>query len=410
MATTPRDRLDRELARVDDMDATDKLRARLREFADVLDANKPTDVAINGDGEQYDCAPRTVESYVKCVRIATEHGLAPLSADTAAVNAVIEQLSKDRADKTMLTYQAALRAFYHAFDLEADPSNFITFSPDHTPRHDEQDMFTEDEVWALCDACGRTRAPVRNRAFLELLIFSGQRVRALVTLRCADVDVKNGAFYLNDAVDGLKNATQRGRKRPLLGARKYVADWLDAHPTGDGWLFVGDPNHWKTDTDDHWAEVSVDQVLRRIGGHAGVDKPVNAHNFRHYAATVLRRDYDLGWDRIGALFGVVRGSTMPETTYSHIDDSDLMADIEAAMGYAEHEERDRFTPPVCPTCGEVLKSGWRECPNCREVFGVDAQMLDDFLVEESVSAEEGLDRAVADSLRRLGFDAQTDPS
>lgn len=397
MATTPRDRLDNELGKVTDGPLAD----RLATYADALDTDNRRVTATDGEDDPYDCQPRTVEAYHRAVRIAAE-SLDLEAADADAINDRLHDLADTREDATMVTYQAALRAFYHVHDdLGVDPDALVTFNPDHNPRHDEQDMFTEDEVFALRKAVMRTANPIRNRALFELLVYTGQRIRAIVTLRYGDVDTDAGAFYLNDQVDGLKGALQRGRKRPLLGARKYVRDWLDAHPNGEGWLFVGNPNHWKTASGDHLAEPTVDQILRRVAADAGVDKPVNAHAFRHYTATVLRRDYDLGWDRIGALFGVVEGSTMPETTYSHIDDGRLLDDVAVATGHAESES-NRLAPPVCPTCGEVLKAHWRSCPACREVFAPDAATIDEQLGAEAVGSERALESMVAEALRRLG--------
>lgn len=406
MATTPRDRLDRELEKA----ADHPLAERLHHYADALDADARRVTAADGEGEPYELKPRSVEGYLRCVRIAAD-GLDLTTANADAVNDRLLELAEDRTDSTMVTYQAALRAFYHVHDdLEVDPDALVTFNPDHNPRHDEQDMFTEEEVFDLRSAVMRTANPIRNRALFELLVYTGQRIRAIVTLRCEDIDLEAGYFYLNDDVDGLKGALQRGRKRPLLGARKYVRDWLDAHPTGEGWLFVGDPNHWRTADGDHLAEPTVDQILRRVAADAGVDKPVNAHAFRHYTATVLRRDYDLGWDRIGALFGVVEGSSMPETTYSHIDDGRLVDDVAVATGHAEADDGNRLAPPVCPTCGETLKSYWRSCPACREVFAPDATTADEALAEETVEADDPADRAMAESLRRLGYGGHSSPS
>lgn len=390
MATSPRERLDRELERIDSLEEQgelpDGLHPKLYRFARTLDKANTAHRMKDRHGDTVALEPRSVEVYLRCLRIVTTGGLDLLSDGASEFNALMDAWNESgkRSKRTLNTYQAAARRFYRCFDLGVDPSDITTFRAEALPKHDEADMFTEDEVWALRRACGRTRMPTRNRAFLELLIFSGQRIRALLTLRRRDVDVETGHLYLNDEVDGLKGALRRGRRRPIFGARKYVRDWLEAHPFDDpgAWLFVGDPNHWKTDLDDHWAGPTADQVLRRIGTDAGVDKPVNAHNFRHYCVTVLRRDYDRDWEEINALVGVVKGSDLPKTTYSHIGDDALTENIEEAMGYKESEESNRFAPPVCPTCAEVLKPHWRECPSCRELFAPDGRELQDDAKDE----------------------------
>lgn len=383
MATTPRDRLEREQQRVEDLadegTISTETRDRLLEYADALDEGTVGHTFRDADGSVTTFKPRSVEGYLSCLRICAEDGFDLLDATADGFNDLMTQMHDDdgKAKTTLMRYQVAASRFYLYYDdLGVDPDEIHVFKERSKPRHDETDMFTEEDVAALRKACSTTRTPLRNRALLELLIFTGQRIRALLTLRLRDVDVQEGYIYLNDDLDdehgGLKGATVRGRKRPMFGARKYVRDWIEHHPRRgepDAYLFVGDPSHWKTDLDDHWAEVSADHVLRRIGETAEVEKPVNAHNFRHYCATVLYRDYDLDQDTIRMLFGHVKGSSALEETYSHLFDDDYIQKAEAALGYREAETSKPLTPDTCPTCGELLEDHWRQCPACQEVFG-----------------------------------------
>ena len=158
----------------------------------------------------------------------------------------------------------------------------------------------------------------------------------------------------------------------MFGARKFVRDWLEYHPEGDddeAWLFVSDPNHGKTVPGEHFSPPSARGQLRKIGQDAGVTKPVNPHNFRHYCCTVLYRDYEVDFDTIRMLFGHAKGSRTLEATYSHVLDDDYIQSAEESLGFREETDRTPFTPDTCPTCGELLKDGWRQCPNCQEVFG-----------------------------------------
>lgn len=399
MATTPRDRLNREKNKVESLaeDGTisEECKDALLEYADALDSDKVRHKYRDAEGETKEYAARSVERYLQCLRICGESGFDLLDTTAEEFNDLIDRMHDDKGKSkvTLSGYQVAAEKFYRYHNLGVDPAEINIYKERSEPRYDETDMFTEEEVEALRNACGETKNTMRNRALLELLIFTGQRIRALVTLRIGDVELNppgadnHGYIYLNDDYDreqggGLKGATVRGRKRPMFGATKYVRDWIEYHPHGDdpdAWLFIGDPSHWKTDPNDHWAKVSADQVLRRIGEYADVDKPVNAHNFRHYCATVLYRDYDLDRDTIRMLFGHVEGSNALEETYSHLFDEDYIRKAEEALGYREQEERSPFTPETCPTCGELLEEHWRQCPNCQEVFGPS----DDF--EESVA-------------------------
>jgi integrase len=388
MARGPRDRLKRQKERVtelkDEGDITAEAAERLLTFAEALDGATVSESYHLPDGTRKTVEPRTVSAYLRNLRICAEEGLKLTEADAEDFNSLIARLYDDnRAQKTTLhTYQVAAEHFYRLHDdLNADPDAIEKFSERSDPKYDEQDMFESEEVDALRQACSATKMPIRNRAFLELLIFTGQRISALLTLRVDDVELDgddgNAYIYLNDDYakeqGGLKGALQRGRKRPIFGAEKYVRDWLQYHPETSGlgtddeedvWLFIGDPSHWKTDPDDHWSRPSARQRLGQIRKEAGVEKPVEAHNFRHYFATVMYRDYDLDKDTIRMLVGHAEDSKALESTYTHVFDDDYIRRAEEKTGYREPEERNPLTPKKCPVCGKLLEDDWRTCPDC----------------------------------------------
>lgn len=416
MTVPPRERIERQFKRLErKVDAgeihPDTIDA-FRTYAETIDAAKPSPSAENPNGDTYACKPSTIEAYVRSLRLMAEGGVNPLFSDADEVNAFMADKydsGEGASSNTMIIYQSALRSFYCVFDeLGVDPGAIDTYSPDKTPRHDLQDLFTEEEVFAMRDAVGRSRNPTRNRAFLELLIFSLQRVNALLTLRVGDVDVENGAIYLNEEYDreqgGLKGAIGRGRHRSIYGARKYLRDWVRAHPTGepDDWLFVGDPNNPSTSIENHWDDTTAYEMLGYLGKWAGVDKPTNPHNFRHYGITVLRWDYDVPWDEINAQAGVIKGSDMPRTTYNHVDDNDLRQKIEERMGLKE-ESQNRFAPVICPVCDEVLKSDWRKCPACNERFAPgeeDGREEMEWLADKAAMSSSGFKRAISRAVER----------
>lgn len=410
MATTPRDRLEREKKRIENLDDSDIADALL-ELADALDAEKARAKWFDSDGRHKDHPPRTVERYVQGLRMLAEDGVDLLDVSAEEFNAVIDGIHDDDglAKTTLQGYQTGARKFYRYHDLGVDPDDIHVYKERSKPRHDEQDMFEQAEVEALRDACGETQNPLRNRALLELLVFTGQRIRALVTLRLKDVDTDDGYLFLNDEVEGLKGARKRGRKRPMFGARKYVRNYIEYHRSGadpDDWLFIGDPSHWKTDPDDHWAEVSVDQVFRRMAETAGVDKPVNAHNFRHFFVTELRSDPAVDNDQIRMLLGVEDDSDIFKTTYSHVEDGVFIEQVEEARGYKEAQTERSSTPEACPTCGELLKPEWRRCPSCDEVFGPEAEQIADRVENLGgvaiLDILENLDPEQLDGLRTVG--------
>jgi len=70
----------------------------------------------------------------------------------------------------------------------------------------------------------------RDRAIFELLLYTGQRREAIRTLRLKDVNIDQGTYRLNPTVDGLKGAAERNGKRPLLGSKGPLQNWLQYHP------------------------------------------------------------------------------------------------------------------------------------------------------------------------------------
>lgn len=425
MARTHREKLARDLERLENWVAAGDVPEATLEYAeryrDTLDASKPNTTATDLDGEVYACKPASVQTYVNKFCAMAADGVVLPFADAEAVNDYFDRRHGDDLKASSLRpYCAAARSFYRIFeDLGVDPEAIDTYRGNGAPKHDEQDIFTEDEVFGLRKACARTQNPVRNRAFLELLIFTLQRLTALLTLRVGDVDVDEGAIYLNDDYDaregGLKGALRRGRRRPVYGARTYLRDWVEARDadSASDWLFVGDHTNSQTAVGDHWSERSARGFLNTIGELADVDKPTNPHNFRHYGITVLRWDYDIPWDEINAQAGVVKGSEMPKTTYNHVDDTDLRRKIEERMGLKD-ERQNRFAPVVCPVCGEVMKAGWRKCPVCDEQFAPGADEGDaelDWLAAEADMTADTFERVLGRTLERLLEDrGHDDPS
>jgi len=318
--------------------------------------------------------------------------------DGTAPNGSDDGISKSTAKRR----QSALKSFYaYHSDTDIGRGDIDIFDYRSEPRHDGQDMFAPDEVEALREACNTPR----DRAMIELLINTGQRVRVIQTLRIRDVEVdadddsRRGYIYLNDDgdgghTDGLKGATRRGRKRPVFGARKYLRDWLQYHPRGDdpdAPLFVGDPSNPNTDsnarTPMHYS--SIRSALRRIADRADVSKPVNPHNFRHYWVTVMKRDYDLDNAEIKMLMGAAKGSPIMETTYSHVSDGEFIAKAEERVGYREPEQESPLTPDACPVCGELLQGSWKACPECGERFHPMTEQVQSVKDTRAEAASEG---------------------
>lgn len=287
------------------------------------------------------------------------------------------------SQNTVHQNQIAWRSFYqfhrHHPDGAAvtlDPEGIVLADRD-TDSVDERDMFSPDEIQEMREACQNKR----DRAVLELLIYTGQRHNALRMLRVRDVrpsEGESGMLYLPDIDEGLKGADG---KRPLLGAQKACEEWLDAHPTGDPEdAFITHVYEWSghdaIQPGDHLSRDSFGRIPKRLAQRAGVDKRAHPHQFRHYFVTMAVKEHGMSFDTVRHLIGHAESSRELERTYQHLVDDDYIENAELDMGI--RDERDEsLTPSQCFTCNEPLQPSHTYCPNCGRAYGPDAEQLDD---------------------------------
>lgn len=282
------------------------------------------------------------------------------------------------ADGTLTQYRAALVAFYRYHDtaVDADRIPLPASARDDSGAFDGREMFDEDEVDRLREAVTDTR----TRALLELMIYTGQRLRVIQRLTVDHVDLYDGStgtIRIPD-VDGTKGASG---KRPLLGARRYVRDWLNLHPCPDdrdAALITTSPgNSNRGEPGEPLATSTIRYHLKRLADEAGIDRDrMYPHHFRHYFTTVAKRDFGMDDAHIRKLRGDSPGSRVMETTYQHLSDEDAIRAAEEASGMVDEDDEEdatAFTPPVCPTCERVLSRGAKACQDCGEVFRPDAE-------------------------------------
>jgi len=308
------------------------------------------------------------------------------------------------ADSSVRNFQGPTRRFYLYHDDLGVDRNDIHFAEQEESSVDVRDMFSPEDVQALRDEAKRRGS--RDACLVDLLLYTGQRRSALLNLRLKDVKPDEGIFYLNEDDGDLKGANG---KRPLLGAQKSARDWKRQHPTGEPEDYLITHKHDQSGRDDvepgdKLNPSTVYRQLERIGDSAGVDKPVNAHNFRHYFVTVCKRDYGMDNDTIKHLIGHAPDSKVMERTYAHLTDEDYIKDAEEQFGIREPEEENPLTPPVCDGCGEPLDGEWKSCPYCGMTYSPDAQATEDALndkVKESYKQTDPEDTSTQDKIDAL---------
>lgn len=389
MAKSMRERYETARGRIqNDDDISDAEEKLILEFLDANDPKRNTFQMPDGKTKSYG----TLARYARAVgRVARDLDTDLTEATAYDVNRLMDVYLNGNVDSvkddglassSVRNFQGPMRRFYWYHDNLGVNREEIHFADQEESPVDERDMFTPEEVQEIRDEAKRRGS--RDACLVDLLLYTGQRRSALLNLRLKDVDTDDGTFYLNDDDGDLKGASG---KRPLLGAQKTVRDWKRQHPTGNPDDYLITHKHKQDNRDgvrvgDKLDPSTVYRQLQRIGDAAGVDKPVNAHNFRHYFVTVCKRDYGMDNDTIKHLIGHEPDSKVMERTYAHLTDEDYIKDAEVQFGIREPENENPLTPPVCDGCGEPLEGDWKSCPYCGLTYSPDAREVEDGIQDE----------------------------
>ncbi|WP_458207329.1 tyrosine-type recombinase/integrase [Haladaptatus sp. NG-SE-30] len=350
----------------------------LLEWASALHPHEPEYEYVTPDDEPKTLAIATVQSYLRSMRKVAERALPNLlETDPDTFNDAIDAMQTGEnpnvkagglAKTTLGITQSAARTFFWYFEL-AHPNEINAYGELATPKHDEDHLFSREDIQEL-----RTHIEGRrNRALLELLLNTGQRISAIQGLRIKDIDLEAGTFSLNTEREGLKGAAHRAEQRPLLGAKPFLAKWLDEHPRSenpDSYLFVGDPEHHYTDLDQPLCQGTVRRMLKHTAERANIEKPVNPHNFRHYWTTTMKQDYGLNDEEIKYLLGHKREGNGVNLIYNHSTDAKLRTNTERKVGTKDEPLAKPLTPESCAECDADLESHWTCCPICGTRYGL----------------------------------------
>jgi site-specific recombinase XerD len=407
MATKPEEEYTRMRNRIDKAEEKGDISSEEAEYIrEWLDA-KDKDNISTPDPDNNQLEKQSLNSYGDNVRLVAKRlDISLLEADTNKINEYMDTLMDNLSKSTVQLYQCSLVSFYrYHTDLDVDPEKVVILKDEPT-KVDEQDIFNRSDIESMRNVIPNDR----DRAIFELALNTGQRVRALQSLRVKDVKPQEGVFYLNNDVKGLKGADKQSRKRPLLGARKACLDWLEKHPTSDkpeSAFITHLPKYEKRYGDKFGEALSGQHINRRlkmIGEEAEINKPTHVHNFRHSFVTIAKRDYDLDDSTIKFIIGHAKDSSVMETTYSHLTADDHISKAEVGAGIKEKEESSTLTPEICPTCYNNLEPGDKACSVCGEIFTPDAQAAKNKMsndVYESKGEAEGEEESALDQMKDL---------
>lgn len=381
----------------------------LLEFLDAIDPDDYNTQPQPLDGTK---SYSTIYAYGQNMRLLAKAADTPLAELTAAgLNDVFSGM--DVKQNTVSQRQAAARMFYryHA-GLGVDPELITIDRPERSPVQ-PRDLYVRDEIDAIHEAIEHSR----DRAMIDLMLYTGQRIRAIQTLKVGDIHLDDSRFYLNTEAAGLKGA--KGM-RPLLVAQGACQTWMDNHPASDdpeAYFITKLPNAASGDPYTPLHQSTINRRIEKVTKEAGIDRwqeRGHAHNFRHTFVrwAYISRDMDI--PTIKYMTGHSKDSQTLERTYMNIFESDFAAKAEEAAGVAEKEPEDHLTPEVCPICdyGPLPKDA-RACPRCTNVLTPDGAQQRNTMQEQAESlipdveteAEARAVRAVLAELRENPGDA-----
>lgn len=401
---------DRGLLRSEDATA-------LLKWCDGYDNEKatetPTDASHDTNRWGETRAPTTLRQWlVSGMQFARDLDGPLLDADADDLNAVAQRMyegtavpvTKPLSKNSIRTRQNCLKRFLRHIDahpdmtVAADPEDIAVFDQQSTVV-DPEDMLTREEFHALRTAPEHPR----DKAIVDLFLYTGQRNTAIRTLRIKDIDLDDGKYRLNKNADGLKGAELIGTWNPLLGAVGSIRDWLTHHPDPDNpnaYLLTERRDSLIRDASSTISDDTVNRVLREAAEKAAHDesgienKPTHAHAMRHNFVTMCKRDYDLDDDVVKRLIRHRPESDVMNTTYAHLSDSDYIKKAEEAFGLREEEDESPMTPNHCNVCREPLPPSAKACQNCGTVFTPDAKSAEEQLqsdVKQSYAKTEPTD-------------------
>jgi integrase/recombinase XerD len=305
------------------------------------------------------------------------------------------------SDNSKKLFKIALKKFYQwlkGCDEESYPEevNWIKTRRIGASKHKKpEDLLSDEDIEKMIKAVEHPR----DRALLMILAESGCRIGEILTLQIKSINFDDrGAYFL---VDG-KTGTRRVR---VVNSTPYLHDWLQHHPDGENkegplWTVIGTTKNiskkledgekiyeikkgkdgkeikkekeYKLDWSFNLTYAAARSILIRAGKKAGIEKPINPHNFRHSRATVLGAaglnqslmNEIMGWKQGGRTSG----------TYIHLSGRQTDdALLPALYGMKVEEQKDKHPkmfPIKCISCGELNPYNVKRCKKCNTIIGV----------------------------------------
>lgn len=269
------------------------------------------------------------------------------------------------SEHSMRNYRKGLRVFFKWLGREWYEQIEIGPPPENTLR--PEDMHRADDIAALRRAasCGR------DVALVEFLADTGARLSMVGSLRVGDVDLDGdtATYVPNEEATGLKGADIVAY--PVIDAAAPLRAYLSTshpQPANDGaalfHVLVG-PERDLADMPDRTTPVGPTQLAHRltqIADAAGVDKPVNPHNFRHSAVSrMLREGFSMKQIEHRVHWSL---DTRMWQNYVHVTAEEMNETIFEEVGLVDAADDDTPERRHCGTCNEINPPRAERCMQC----------------------------------------------
>lgn len=269
---------------------------------------------------------------------------------------------KDINETTKLDYKIILKRFYRWVGDGEYPKfvDWINTSDKNSKNKLPEDMLTEEDVLDLIECANNHR----DKAFISVLWETGARIGELIDLTVGALKDHKRGFQI--VVKGKTGA----RRLLLIESVPYLREYLQKHPHGESkeaplWVNVGTTNQGEK-----CSYRALTKALEKTGERAGIEKPLNPHQFRHSRATYLANKFTEA--QMCQWFGWKQGSRMP-AKYIHMSGRDIDLDYARLHGIEDEEpDHSKLSPESCPRCDEQVPPKAKFCYRCGQALSIDA--------------------------------------
>lgn len=334
-------------------------------------------------------APATLTNDLSMLRNASDRAATPLlDMDMSDVRRLLGTLTApesqdgyglDPDGSGIYGYKRALRVFFEWLDDQEGYGDFgfwedIELSSGTRGSVNEEQLLEEEDITKLKDAANNAR----DRALIDFLADTAARISMASQLRVGDIqglDTDRPCFTPNP--DGINHKGAPDKRYPILYSQAELRSYINHHhadpkPEAPLWHVL---RGYDVENPEEGAMsgARIRDMLRECKRRAGVDKPVNPHNFRHTAITRLARS-----DTNQTVIQHVAGWTDDRMLeiYDHTTDRERNDQLRVETGFLEEDETTTSPPKprTCGNCQETVSPTSRFCPNCGAPVTNEAQV------------------------------------